>query len=388
MTVFSSLWVASEFLFGMSGSLFQASLLQVKPMRLLVYEDICGGGCAGGKVPVSLRNEGLAMLEALLSDLSELSDHPDFLDLSLVTLWDPRLGTCPLQRIASLKVIELNTNAPAGTQFRQVVDSADAVLVIAPEWDRRLESLCQLVIDQEKCSLNASPSAIALCADKLQLCQHLQHRGIRTIPTLPLSEASGVKGLWPGARQIVVKPRDGAGSQGVVVLPNEPLQAFAWLEKLQNFICQPFVSGMACSVACFVAAQSGLWNCLPIALQHLSTDGQLRYLGGESPAGCAWRGQVVNLVEELVAAIPGLNGYFGVDLILDEQAGPIVIEVNPRLTTSYVGYRGMTNNNLGEYFLRRPSHGELLWSNSVQWRPQGIVATRALTERELECCRN
>ena len=35
-------------------------------------------------------------------------------------------------------------------------------------------------------------------------------------------------------------------------------------------------------------------------------------------------------------ALPGLFGYAGIDVIVTEH-GPVVLEVNPRLTTSYVG---------------------------------------------------
>ena len=37
-------------------------------------------------------------------------------------------------------------------------------------------------------------------------------------------------------------------------------------------------------------------------------------------------------------SLPGLWGYFGVDLILS-GGGPVVVDVNPRLTTSYAGLR-------------------------------------------------
>ena len=37
-------------------------------------------------------------------------------------------------------------------------------------------------------------------------------------------------------------------------------------------------------------------------------------------------------------ALPGLRGYIGVDVILTESEA-VVIEVNPRLTTSYLGVR-------------------------------------------------
>jgi predicted ATP-grasp superfamily ATP-dependent carboligase len=44
-------------------------------------------------------------------------------------------------------------------------------------------------------------------------------------------------------------------------------------------------------------------------------------------------------------AIPGLAGYVGVDLILT-PGGPLVVELNPRLTTSYLGLRAATRRNL------------------------------------------
>ena len=48
-----------------------------------------------------------------------------------------------------------------------------------------------------------------------------------------------------------------------------------------------------------------------------------------------------------VGLVPGLRGYIGVDLILDEHApGVSVVEINPRLTTSYVGLRAALGQNL------------------------------------------
>jgi predicted ATP-grasp superfamily ATP-dependent carboligase len=45
------------------------------------------------------------------------------------------------------------------------------------------------------------------------------------------------------------------------------------------------------------------------------------------------------------ASIPGLRGYVGVDLVLT-NAGPVLIEVNPRLTTAYLGVRASINENV------------------------------------------
>ena len=53
-----------------------------------------------------------------------------------------------------------------------------------------------------------------------------------------------------------------------------------------------------------------------------------------------------------LAEIPGLAGYVGVDLVLgDTEADDVAIEVNPRLTTSYVGLRQRTRTNLARVWL-------------------------------------
>ena len=50
-------------------------------------------------------------------------------------------------------------------------------------------------------------------------------------------------------------------------------------------------------------------------------------------------------------AIPGLWGYVGVDLVIGDN-GPVVLEVNPRLTTSYIGLSRSIGHNVAELLLR------------------------------------
>ena len=40
----------------------------------------------------------------------------------------------------------------------------------------------------------------------------------------------------------------------------------------------------------------------------------------------------------MVTACPGLDGFIGIDVILTEE-GPVVVEINPRVTTAYAGLR-------------------------------------------------
>ncbi|MGH6960730.1 MAG: ATP-grasp domain-containing protein, partial [Dongiaceae bacterium] len=52
----------------------------------------------------------------------------------------------------------------------------------------------------------------------------------------------------------------------------------------------------------------------------------------------------------VAAAMPELWGYVGIDFI-DSTAGPVVLDVNPRLTTSYVGLGRAIRMNPAELVL-------------------------------------
>src|SRR5262249_42859079 len=75
------------------------------------------------------------------------------------------------------------------------------------------------------------------------------------------------------------------------------------------------------------------------------------------------------LAETAVAAVPGLQGYVGVDLVLGsagDGSQDWVIEINPRLTTSYVGLRALAEDNLAEVMLA-VARGEPV--APLTWRP-------------------
>ena len=66
--------------------------------------------------------------------------------------------------------------------------------------------------------------------------------------------------------------------------------------------------------------------------------------------------------EKAAEATNGLRGYVGVDMILTDEE-PVIMEVNPRLTVSYVGLRKTANFNPAEAIINAVT-GRRLPSNS------------------------
>ena len=66
------------------------------------------------------------------------------------------------------------------------------------------------------------------------------------------------------------------------------------------------------------------------------SDGRVALNAIEVNAPVERRDELAKLAARIATALPGFWGYVGVDLVMNDR-GPVVLEVNPRLTTSYCG---------------------------------------------------
>jgi predicted ATP-grasp superfamily ATP-dependent carboligase len=335
-------------------------------MRIFVYEYLSSGALAGQAAAESLRAEGWAMLSALAHDLRQCPG------VQTVMLLDPQLS-------APGEVSHAATVEDEKIAFRKLASSAEHTLVIAPETGGILEERCRWVGEVGGRLLGPGPEAVRLTADKLALASHLEHQ---RVPTPPARVADRT-GACPFAFPVVVKPRDGAGSLATTLLTspecwNPPTGVPDPDEWRENSIVQPFVPGKPASVGLLVGP-AGTHSLLPAA-QCLSVDGNLRYLGGSAPLPAHEASRVRRLAERAVTEVPGLRGFVGVDVVLGEDPdgrGDSVIEINPRLTTSYVGLREVARFNLAAALLTVAEGGTppaFEWARRpVHWRADGTI---------------
>lgn len=379
-------------------------------MKLFVWEYLSSGACPETERFPSLATEGWAMWSSLADDCVRI---PGLEVFSILSSSRKNLHGNPAVHVRFVEDV-----AEEHRLFYEFIQLADAVCLIAPETDGLLQQRVAIVeqIRQERGGLpdlwNATSAAIAQCTDKFLLAGLWQNAGIPTPAT----------NLWNGSQMggypCVIKPRDGAGSQATFLLRNsEEEKAVEQIIAEERgatfdrnaFIRQPYFSGRALSVAVMVDSQANRYLPLPLAEQRMSDDGRFRYQGGMIPADDVSAVQLQELAIAACRVVPGLRGYVGVDLVLpddpkvvplftslgdtkgfnqrgnspplqlspklevnrDEEFAPtasvfpataIIIEINPRLTTSYLGYRALCHENLA-LSIQNPSP-----SNTLTWK--------------------
>jgi predicted ATP-grasp superfamily ATP-dependent carboligase len=330
-------------------------------MKVFVYEYCCCQPLSGGAAVKALRTEGMAMLSALMLDLMRVAGAEP-----IALLADSQqVVPFPCRRVMP------STEKRA---FRKLAAESDWTIVIAPETDGILEERCRWVERAGGKLLGPSLEAIRLTADKLALAQHLQKHGVPTPAARHVAQLGAE--IDPAFLPGVCKPRFGAGSLSTYLVHSAAdLGRISESESSADFILQPFVRGIPASLAMLIGPQQRI--VLKPAEQTLSDDGRFHYLGGRAPL----RARLAKRAEKLALAaadvVPGLFGYVGVDLVLGRSKG-YVIEINPRLTTSYIGVRSLAVSNLAAALLE-VAEGipvQLRWRKQgrAHWNTEGVTS--------------
>lgn len=309
-------------------------------MRIFVYEFLAGGGTLAREetLPESLLCEGRAMVSALADDFSRIDG------VLVDVLRDARVRDLDIPGVG---VHQVDDSAMHLNLFTQLAGQADWTIVIAPEFDGHLFAYLNQVLEAGGRVLGPGPAVARLAGDKEQLCRYLAARGV-PVPNgrfLEPDDALPRDFTYPA----VVKRVDGAGSLDVrwVLDSQYKLPPAKWARRLERFC-----PGEPVSVA-FLSGPDGQ-VALPPCRQRLSDDGRFTYLGGALPLEPNEAARAESLARRAVAALPEFVGYLGVDLVLGGDphgSGDVVIEINPRLTTSYIGLRAASQANLAAAML-------------------------------------
>lgn len=321
-------------------------------MKLLVFEY---ANAIGLKNPI-ITVEGQHILEGLLTDLNHIgADYiiSGYSKINYHTVNGKSENCTPLI---------INEELPSWLE--ENISNYDACLPVAPEEDLILYEITKILEKNQVETIGSSSDAVLACSDKFETYNLLKD-------DLPLIETEKVffsrlkdyKNIFSNGKTMLVKPADGVSCSGVQVVQSyaDFIKASAHLKRttsLPYFLLQDLMEGKSTSASILSTGKRA--TPLSLNLQNIGfNQGNLIYNGGEVPYEHNLSDDAKDIAKKAVESIGGLKGYVGVDLLLDEDHDEIyILEINPRLTTSYVALRRLLNFNLGEAIIKAVN-GEL-----------------------------
>ena len=373
-------------------------------MKVAVLELLSGGGIQeligipnadsaheseASEIAQALLREGWAMLHALASDLQQCG-HQVF--------------TCLDQQLVRSKLVQTSDLPPFDdfvcsnridwlSQWRHVAIPAEITIVIAPEIDNLLATTVRHLREQGAIVLASDALFLKATSDKLlfaaaMLEANLPHPSTQTLTSFLQStptEQTGFDGVSQGG--LVLKRRDGAGCADMKRFESDrSLSAWClsnlkaiqhseatqrtedltwrgrnWDQHGESWIVQPWLAGSARSLAVIAGRSNWMLGSVTQRIEYLpcKTDASVsnvQYAGGFGPLNDTTIQQLELFANRVLNAIPGKpSGWIGIDFLIPDGAKDwkqwVPIEINPRLTTSYLGYRQWYGGALGDMLL-------------------------------------
>ena len=322
-------------------------------MKILVFEYITGGGFNKQELPEALAHEGRLMLQALLDNCRSC------VGIAVTVMLDERIsGSIDA---AGFDAVIIGPEQNSHEVFADLIRHCDAVWPIAPEFDGILQALCQIVALSGKPLLTSPSDAVALTGNKWLTYQRLKQQHIATVPTRLFTGVDQHR-----AGQWLVKPVDGAGCADSYIMTDR--QDFERMQaRTGRYIIQPQMQGKKTSLSCLFKQGSGWLLC--VNLQKFDIINRQYRLSKIIVNHQADSSDYRDLVDTIAVAIPELWGYVGIDLI-ETQEQLLVLEINPRLTTSFAGISAALGINVAAAVLQLLQGEPML--NAVRNRPVTI----------------
>ncbi len=315
-----------------------------QPLLLLV-EWASSGGCWVDHSAFSEDNvflhHGRAMLRAFADDLSA-AGYPTTIMVD-VREREPQFS-------AMARPIPIDDAARFWTVLQEEADRADLILLIAPEECGWLLRCHAALPGCEAKFLSPSGDFLQMACSKHATSEWLREQGVQRLEGQLFNAATS---RWPPEVSVpaIIKPDDGAGGTRKIIddwnSARPPTHGLWRIESL--------IEGTAVSMAAICGAGDPVW--LEPLQQVFQPPADGIYVGGEYPLPKPLQQRARQLAASGLSAMGPARGYVGLDLVLhkfDCQRDAIV-DVNPRLTCSYLGLRQIYSTNLAEALVQ--NHG-------------------------------
>ena len=296
-------------------------------MKIVIFEYISSGIYKPESLYPDLIKEADLMVNALGQGLSDAG-------CDLLLFRDPSL----LPPLFEAEIIPLTEADDWHSMLEDALCRADAYIPLAPERDALLEDLC-LKAKKTNCTLlNTSVQTVRETANKQYTLEQLAVHRIPCVSCCSIGECT-----FPMSEDVVIKPNCGVACEYTFLVPAGNMPTLAQRQHAQ--ICQPYLRGTHASLSVIYARNSK--PCiLGVNRQEIIMDEngyfQLDFCHVNALAHLEL--DVDSLAIAVQKCFTGLLGYVGIDFIICDDI-PYILEINPRLTTSFAGLAKTTGVN-------------------------------------------
>lgn len=337
-------------------------------MHVAVFEFLCSSGSysdSGRAGPyASLLDEGAAMLLSLASDLDRCGHHVSVaLETSIRAAWKMQsLKSSVLDRVDVHDVHPMPEPdiEPIAELWASIARASHCAIVIAPELDGLLSGIVQAMRQRGCRIMSANNLFLCTASDKWDTYLHWTKHQQITAPTMLANQwleyPSSIGSIPYPSDGWVLKRRFGAGGTDMQRFDSSETlcDRIATLSNPLDWIVQPWIIGQPASLAVV-----GPWDSsgkIPVAAigptEQLFKDGS--YIGGQGPLAVDPK-KLDRFTQGLLMSIPGAtDGWVGIDFLILPNGQWIPLEINPRLTSSYLGYRKLYGPELANTILGEP----------------------------------
>lgn len=255
------------------------------------------------------------------------------------------LTRCPISSEMDLRVFLTN-----------LAEDVDRILLIAPETGACLLNCVQWLTPFREKFVSPVEEFVRVTSSQQALFGFLKAQGFHGV-----SRGMGFIDFWNGPMDtfgfpMVIKPLDGVGGEGVRLIKD--CEELDQLDQLghqiggelngSDYWVEPFYQGLPVSVSVICHGEG--FTFLPATEQLFDREPFGDFIGSRFPVHHDLACRARRLAEKTIRLLPPTQGYVGLDMVLGAK-GDQLIEVNPRLTMSYLKLRDVCSFNLATRML-------------------------------------
>ncbi len=280
--------------------------------KILIYEYITGGGLSNEDLSSDLMFEAKKILLSIIKscNLSRNFDYKYFIDYRLKELHSNN---------------SITIYKPSDLYNIRLIKNFDFIIPIIPEINHDLLKYVKFLEKNDIKMIMSDSKTVKICSDKFKFYKYFNNNNLPVIKTFDTTK------FYKYYNKYIIKDRFGAGCSYIKIVDKKDIEKY--FDK--NKVIQPFIKAENYSISVFFSKNS--FRFLTLNKQGLTSNmNMIKMKSLTINSKNNYYLIILTLINDIKRIMPGLIGFVGIDILINNNK-IYIVEINTRLTTSYVG---------------------------------------------------